>query len=96
MTTYEDKKLGEFNEKFKCIHDNCDSNGTLCEMSSSGPAPSPCRYCYEHLIPMREMFYNALDEQKEEIKKDLLAIADKYELEDLRREVTSYFEQYEQ
>ena len=34
-----------------------------------------------------------LEEQKDKIYKDLIAIADKGELEDMRREIFSYFEE---
>lgn len=73
MTPQEEK---EFDEKFKCINSQCDSNGTISAHGCNGteedcarkcPVAEQCQFCHEYLLPLKSHINQLLEKRDREL-----------------------------
>ncbi len=93
-------ELVKFDEKFKCIQNDCDGNGYIPRMvdTSDGEAweADQCQFHAEYLFPIREMFKSSLTRAKidavEEVEKKMKSLDEEYKNEPHYRDYGNHHE----
>ena len=69
--------INEFEVKFKCITQGCDSNGSIAhQVCEDEWEQEQCQFCFEYLLPIKDFILKYLEAKDQELKRIVEVISD--------------------